>query len=208
MINEIRSELHLERGILHTVKVLITNPGKHIREYLTSNRKRLVKPVIFIIITSLLYTLVNNFFHIEESHVKHRDLGSPTATAIFRWVQENYGYANIIMGVFIAWWVKLFFRKPAYNFYEILVLLCFSIGMGMLIFTALVLVQGLVHVNVMTVAGFAGIAYPVWAIGQVYEKQKLMSYVKALLAYLLGMSTFWMFAFLAGTVIDFLIKPV
>jgi len=34
------------------------------------------------------------------------------------------------MGIVIAMWSGLFFRKYGYNFYEILILLCFVMGMG------------------------------------------------------------------------------
>jgi len=64
LIHEIEHVLHFERGILYTLKVLLIKPGIHIRKFLSDDRSRLVKPVIFIIITSLVYTLISHFFHI------------------------------------------------------------------------------------------------------------------------------------------------
>ncbi|HTN16917.1 MAG TPA: DUF3667 domain-containing protein, partial [Chitinophagaceae bacterium] len=68
IIHEIEHVLHFERGILYTIRELITRPGQNIRNYLTANRSRLVKPIIFIIVTSLIYSLINHFFHIEEAY--------------------------------------------------------------------------------------------------------------------------------------------
>jgi hypothetical protein len=62
IIHEIEHVLHLERGILYTIRELITNPGQNIRNYLAENRSRLVKPIIFIIITSLNLFTHNQFF--------------------------------------------------------------------------------------------------------------------------------------------------
>jgi len=209
IIHEIEHVLHFERGILYTIRELSTNPGPNIRKYLSENRSRLVKPIIFIIITSLIYTILNHLFHIEDGYVKYQEAKSETSSAvgnIVKWVQEHYGYANIMMGIFIALWLKLFFKKSNYNFFEILIMLCFVMGMGMLIFSIFVIIQGITHFNIMTFAGVIGIAYCVWAIGQFYDKKKVTSYIKALFAYILGMITFWIFPVLIGTIIDLLSK--
>lgn len=209
IIHEIEHVLHFERGILYTIRELSTNPGQNIRNYLLENRSRLVKPIIFIIITSLIYTILNHLFHIEDAYVKFReakDETSSTVGSIVKWVQGHYGYANIMMGVFIALWLKVFFKKSNYNFFEILIMLCFVMGMGMLIFSIFVIIQGITHFNLMTIAGVIGVVYCVWAIGQFYDKKKPVSYIKGLFAYILGMITFWIFPILIGTIIDLINK--
>lgn len=209
IIHEIEHVLHFERGILYTIRELSTNPGQNIRNYLLENRSRLVKPIIFIIITSLIYTILNHLFHIEDGYVKFHEAKDETSSAvgsIVKWVQGHYGYANIMMGVFIALWLKVFFKKSNYNFFEILIMLCFVMGMGMLIFSIFVIVQGITHFNLMTIAGVIGVAYCVWAIGQFYDKKKPVIYIKGLFAYILGMITFWIFPVLIGTIIDLINK--
>lgn len=206
IVHEIEHILHFERGILYTIRELAIHPGKNIRKYLSENRSRLVKPIIFIIITSLIYTLFTHFFHIDDSYVKYHEVKKSSVTPIIAWLQGHYGYANILMGVFIAWWLKLFFRKSYFNFYETLILLCFVMGMGMLIFSLFVIFQGITHINVMTLAGVIAIIYSTWAIGQFFEQKKFSSYFKALAAYILGMITFWLIPLLIGTTVDLFIK--
>lgn len=209
IIHEIEHVLHFERGILYTIRELTINPGQNIRKYLSENRTRLVKPIIFIIITSLIYTILNHLFHIEDSYVKYEDSNGKglSSVGIFvKWVEEHYGYANIMMGVFIALWLKLFFKKNDFNFYEILIMLCFVMGMGMLIFSIFVIIKGISHLDIMTIAGVIGLAYSVWAIGQFYDKKKPSSYIKGLFAYILGMITFWVIPVLIGTIIDLINK--
>jgi hypothetical protein len=204
--HEIEQLLQIERGIFYTIKALVTNPGQTVNTFLTENRNRLVKPIVFIIITSLLYTLLNHYFQVEEGYVQSYNLNDSTAGLIMKWVQDNYGYSNIIMGLFIALCIKLLFRKYNYNFFEILILLCFVMGIGMLIFSVFVVLQGLTNIYLMTFAGIAGVTYAIWAIGQFYDKSKVMSYVKALIAYMTGMIVFWLLAFLLGNLIDLIIK--
>ena len=206
ILHEIEHVLHFEKGILYTIRELLVRPGANTRHFITENRSRLVKPIIFIIVTSLVYTLINHFFHIEDGYVKFQEAKRSTTGLIFIWVQQHYGYANIIMAVFTALWVKLFFKKYGYNFFEILILLCFVMGMGMLIYAFFALIQGISHINLMTVAGIIGFAYSTWAIGQFFDKKKPASYFKAFAAYILGMLTFMLAAMLLGMAIDLIIK--
>jgi hypothetical protein len=206
IIHEIEHVLHFERGILYTIRELIANPGQNVRNYLSENRSRLVKPIIFIIVTSLVYSTCSNFFHLEEGYIKYFGSNKSTTSAIFEWIQGHYGYANIIMGIFIALWTKLFFRKYKLNIFEILILLCFVIGMGMLIYSVFAVIQGLTHFRVMQIAGVVGFVYTTWAIGQFYEKGKAINYIKAFFAYILGMITFSLTAILIGVIVDMVIK--
>lgn len=202
IIHEIEHVLHFERGILFTIRELITNPGQNIKNYLTENRSRLVKPVIFIIITSLIYSSCNHFFHIEENYTSYLDAKKSTTAKIYIWIQGHYGYANILMGAFIALTTKMFFRKHNYNFFEILILLCYVMGIEMLIFSVLGIVQGVTHTKLMKITATLGFAYATWAIGQFFGKNKVINYVKAFIAYIFGMAAFYLTATLIGKLID------
>lgn len=206
ILHEIQHILHFEKGILYTIRELLVSPGQNIREFITANRSRLVKPILFIIVTSLIYSLINHFFRIEEGYVNYKDTKAEATSFIFSWIQNHYGYANIIMGVFIAFWLKLFFRRYDYNFFEILILLCFVMGMGMLIFSVFALFEGLTKQNLMKISGIIGLTYCTWAIGQFFDPKKAINYLKALGAYLLGMLLFFALAILLGGAIDAFIK--
>ena len=202
ILSEIGSVLNFDKGILFTIRELLLRPGKSVKKFVSDDRNRLVKPVIFIIITSLIYSLINHFFHIEDSYVKFEETKQSTTGHIFKWVQDHYGYANIIMGIFIAFWTKLFFRKYKYNFFEILILLCFVMGIGMLIYSIFALFYGITNIDLMQIAGIIGFLYSAWAIGQFFDKSKFSNYVKAFFSYLLGFITFSLTAILIGNLID------
>jgi hypothetical protein len=206
IIHEIEHVLHFEKGILYTIRELLIRPGENVRHFISENRSRLVKPIIFIIVTSLIYTLITHFFHIEDGYIKYDEIKKSSIGDIFSWIQSHYGYSNIIMGVFISFWTKLFFKKYGYNFYEILILLCFVIGMGMLIYSFFAIFQGITHLEIMQIGSALGMIYSTWAIGQFFDKKKTMSYAKALASYILGMITFGLFVVIIGTLIDLFIK--
>jgi len=202
--HEIVHVLHFEKGIFYTVRELLVNPGQNIRSFISTDRSRLVKPVIFIIITSLIYTITSHFFHNQDSFIKIEAPNSAATVAINRWIHQNYGYSNILEGLFIALWLKIFFRKSDYNFYEIVILLCFAMGIGMLIFSLAVVLMGLIHVDLLQTSGIVFFVYITWAIGQFFDSKKIMSYVKAFAAYALGMGTFLGIAMLLGNLIDWI----
>lgn len=43
---------------------MLARPATSIREYLTADRTKLTKPVTFVVLTSIIYTIVANFFKI------------------------------------------------------------------------------------------------------------------------------------------------
>lgn len=205
ILHEITHILHFEKGILYTVRQLLIHPGTTIRKFITEDRSRIVKPIVFIIITSLLFSLIAHLFHID-SFISYKDTQSASTTdKIFKWGDANAGYANIVIGIFIAMWTKLFFRKHNYNLYEMLILLCFVTGMSMIIFSVFAIFQRLTHLQVMQIAGITGIIYCTWAIGDFFDKKKTASFIKSFFAYVLGVVSFSITVIIIGTFIDKLI---
>jgi hypothetical protein len=192
VLHEITHVLHLEKGIFYTIKELFVRPGASVRNFISDDRSRLVKPVIFIIVTSVIYTICSHWVHQEEGNytpVEKNMLSD--LKVVFDWIQHHYGYANIIQGVFITLWLKLFFRNYAYNFFEILILLCFVMGIGMLLLAFFCIIEAISGLHLARIAELTSIIYCSWAIGQFFDKSKFGSYLKALGAYLMGMISYF-----------------
>ena len=197
MKEELGQVLQFEKGIFFTIKELLIRPGKSIRDFIAKDRNRLVKPILFIIITSLVYTLIEHYFNIDSTYIGYEGLENNATNKIFGWIQENYGYTNIIMGFFIAFWTKIFFRKYNYNIYEILVLMCFVLGIVMLLWTILATIEGLTDVALMQYASLVGAFYTSLAIGNFFGK-RVKNFLKAFTAYILGTLTFALTVVLVG----------
>lgn len=208
--HEIQHLLHFEKGVFYTAKELLIRPGNSIRDFINENRSKHMKPVAFLILTSLLYTLITHIFHADKIYNEEKSLfGKSSIGDIHHWVQTHYGYANIIMGIYIALCVKLFFRKFKYNLFEITILLCFVMGQGMLLLTVEALFVGLLSKQIfITILTVISIAYPTWAIGQFFDKKKILSYIKAFFAYILGYLLFYIATILVGLAADLILKSL
>ncbi|RAJ77376.1 uncharacterized protein DUF3667 [Chitinophaga dinghuensis] len=205
VVHEIQHVLHFEKGILYTVKELFIRPGRNIRIFLNENRSRLVKPIIFIIITSLLFSTISHIFHQERDYTAAPLAGS-TYMAFLAWLEGHIGYGNLIIGAFVAFWLKLLFKKSGYNYFEYIIMLCFVLGTSMLIYSLFALITGLTGVKMALIEGLVPFIYCIWAIGQFFDGKKVASYIKALVAYCLGMFFCLFTALLFGILIDILKK--
>lgn len=188
--HEIEHVLHLEKGIFFTIRELFIRPGIAVKTFISENRNRLVKPIIFLIVCSLIYSLVSHSFHAEK--IESPEMKSmPALILVLDWIDHHYGYANLIMGIFITMWLRLFFRKTGYNFFEILILLCYVMGIGMLLYAVQVLIEKLGHLHLGQLANIPVFIYTIWAMGQFFAPKKISSYLKSLAAYALGMLVFY-----------------
>ena len=206
--HEVQHLLHFEKGLFYTIKQLLLRPGLTVREFIDENRSKHMKPFPFLILTSVLYTVIAHFFHADEIYNEREKLlfESSAVGDIQHWVQTHYGYANIFMGIFIAMCVRLFFRKYKYNFFEITVLICFVMGQGMLFLTFEALFVGLITKQAFIfILTAVSLIYPTWAIGQFFDKRKISSYIKAMFAYLLGYLLFYIAIIIVGLGVDVLI---
>lgn len=206
ILHELGSVFNFEKGIFYSIRELLFRPGKTIRDFILGDRNRLVKPIIFLILCSLIYTATNQIFHWEDGYVSYKGAKDSATTAIFAWIQHNYGYANIIMGAFVAFWTKKLFRKYDYNYFEILILICFVMGMGMLLFSVAGIMIGIFGTGIVQIASILGVIYSSWAIGSFFDKDRMPNYLKALASYILGFVTFSFSAIGLGAIIDLILK--
>ncbi len=154
----------------------------------------------------MVYTLISHFFHTEDEYLKYDGLGNSSIATMLKWIQNNYGYASILTGIFIAIWLKIFFKKYGYNFYELLIMLCFVQGISMLIFALFAILEGITHLKLLSIDGILGFFYITWATGNFFEQGKIGNYIKSLISILLGTITFYIIIIIIGLTIDTLTK--
>ena len=210
ILREISDVFFAKSGLLYTIKKMFISPGKSVRHYLREDRKPFVRPIVFVIITSLIFALVDFFLPIFENlRANHIVFITPffvttymgEDSAVLRWIADMSAYTTILLGLWTAFFTKLFFRKSGYNFFEIFVLLCYVCGISMLFYSVASIINNLTTFRIMGydvvfVMRFFLTIYIVWAVGQFfYEKQygivkKTMLYIKAYLSYCLGVVLF------------------
>ena len=186
IIQEVGDFLFANRGMVYTIRNVLVRPGESVRRFITEDRYRFVKPVTFLFISALFFALLNNLFNIYD--YSFDELGG--AAFLMNWLIEHPAYTNITAGLFVSFWIKIFFKKAGYNFFEILILLCFVFGISTLIDSVAIIIQGIMNLKFEYISIFIGTIYITWAVGQFFDKKKAASYAKAFLSYFLGMLTF------------------
>lgn len=204
MLSEIASIFNVNKGFLFTIKELLLRPGPNIQKFIREDRNRLVKPILYIIVCSLTYTLLQQFLNFEDGYVNYSFDKNSSSTPMFTWISNNYGYTNILMSLLIALWIKVFFRKHPPNYFEILVVLCFVMGTGMLIFSFWGIVDSLTELKIIDKGFFVGVLYISWAIGQFFEGNTIGNSFKGFISYMLGLMSFAMSIQAVGSLIDWL----
>ncbi len=208
IISEIGDFLFANKGMIYTIKTVLINPGESIRRFITEDRYRFVKPITFLFITSLVYTFVCHLFHIDANdfYMQQPEIEYPTINLLINWMIEYQGYTNVISGLFMAFWLKLFFRKSGYNLFEIFILFCFISGISSLFFTVVTILPGLTQLHLMNISALIVTIYYAWAIGQFFDEKKAASYIKAFLSCILGILIVAFLITFVGTLIDIIIK--
>jgi hypothetical protein len=148
-----------------------------------------------------MYTLFQQVFKFEDGYINYSFVENKTSKSIFEWISKNYGYANIIISIFIAFWIKILFRKQAYNFFEILILLCYIIGIGMLIFSFFGFTDSVLKFKIIDKGFLIGVGYISWGIGQCFSGNKWFNTLKGFLSYILGLTSLTMIVLALGWLI-------
>ena len=207
IVHDVSHVLHLETGIFSTFWQLLKAPGATIREFISEDRTKIVKPVLFLILTSLLYTLLQQISQVEDGYIQvNTDKGKAVPYYLghmFDWVKSHYGYANLLMSGFIAMWLLTFFRKAPYNFFELLVLLCYVMGVGMSFFFVFTLLEWITGISSLNQGTAVSILYSTYAIGQFYNRRGFKTYFKAFWAYFLGFLMFSILVAGIGLALDY-----
>src|SRR5699024_6497390 len=65
IFREIQGILNFDKGFIFTFVQLLWRPGKIIREYLTTDRDKYVKPIIYAIFSAFALTVFLHYFHLD-----------------------------------------------------------------------------------------------------------------------------------------------
>ncbi len=199
--NEIRSVLNFDKGVFYTIREILLRPGLTVKHFLYRDRSQLVRPLVFIILCSLLYSLSQKTFVFEDGYVGLSFVEQPSVEAVFEWISTHYGYSNILISICMGIWIRLFFSNDGFNFYEILILLCYIVGVGMLFFALFGIIDSFVDFKIVDKGFFLGMVYIIWSIANFFGQSRISNYLKAIFAYFLGYITFSIVAICLGFLI-------
>lgn len=121
--------LHINKGLLYTVKELLVRPGATIRNYLAGKRIEYVKPFLFLIIWGAVYSFVFHFFHFfPVKEMNNPDNEVLQYIPLYDWYSSHYALFMLLTLPFFALFTYLLFRKSRCNYIEHLVLFSYING--------------------------------------------------------------------------------
>lgn len=212
ILSEIVSVFNFDKGFFYTLKELAIRPDKCIQNFILNDRSKLVKPITFVIFCSLIYT-ISQQYSLNKDLLENFGSGYSDAlglkksylVSVFQWLKNNYGYTNIIISIFTAIWIKIFFKRFQYNTFEIFILLFYVLGMGTLIYSLFEIFDILTGTKLSYFGLMIVFVYTSWAIGQFFNRRKRLNYFKGSIVYLLGMISFYFIVLVLGTLADIIV---
>lgn len=129
------SILHVDKGILYTVRALVTEPGSFLKGYLAGRRINHFKPFSFVIIWAAVYAFFIHFLEIypEANIFEYRDSDAEEMNKIaLNWLYSHYSLVMFLALPASALSTYLFFLKSNYNYMEHMVINAYISGMRIL----------------------------------------------------------------------------
>ena len=200
LLQEIKSVfLYFEKGFFYTVWELAIRPGSLVKQFLNGDRRKLFKQITFVVISSILYSLLSNYLDYQIVSSKKND----NVSVIFVWITENYAYSNLLEILFLALTLNWFFKKQGYNYYENIIALCYFTGFSMLIGIVFIIFDSFVRTPLVDVIfPLIAITYTITALARFYTEHTFITYLKLLVAYLSGFLLFVLSAILLAKVLE------
>lgn len=192
LIQQLSAVLSFEKGFLFTLKQMLLFPGHSTRQFINGDRQRYMKPVVFLILCSFIYTLFNQWLAFEGEMAHDLEIKEGSQLEFLRWIQGHYGYLNILTSIISAFWIKLFFSKFSYNLFEIIVLVCFYSGISMLIMAFFGVLQTLTGWRTYWESWLVTFVFSIYAISQFYNSRKISAYLRSAIACIIGYFSFMM----------------
>lgn len=176
--------LHLDKGILYTVKELFTRPGHSIREYIEGKRVKHFKPISLVLVLAGILGLLYHFFHINllEGNVvltAHDEEGSKFIDAFnntINWITEHYALVTVLLLPVLALCTFWVFKKAHFNFVEHLVLNAYLTGQKLVfhivIFPLIYFYSGTSTLQAITgIENMIDICLTIWVFTQFFNHQ-------------------------------------
>ena len=200
MVHEIEHLFHFEKGFHFTAWHLLINPGKTIRTYLFENRNKYVKPIVYLFFAALIFTMFTSLFHIQYTYLNVGYIeplkDKVNLKTIDNWLIGHIAYTNIIVGFCVAPWLLLMYTKRKHNVFEMIVLISYVLATGLLVILPLIML--IIITPIFSNLTIFFIIYQIWAIGQFFGERKIVNYLKAILAFFLGILTHVAIFFVIG----------
>jgi hypothetical protein len=129
MLHDIpHSVWHVDKGILYSLRTIVTRPGTTIRAYLAGQRIDHFRPLSLLLVVTGTFAFISSVLHIEM--LPPRDPSMPEAVYQVQksgaeFMGKYMSWVYVVLLPVIAGFARLFLRRGGYNYAECLVIAAF-----------------------------------------------------------------------------------
>jgi len=216
----------IEKGFIHTFKLLFLKPGVIINEYISGKTKKYFNPLKYVILIAGLFAFLiatTNVFDISYQSAKdvvHNNNELPKQaeeinqnndkTALFenKMVEYLKKYINLIPLLLIPFTsliTKWFYRSKNLFYGEFLIINCFIFAqtfvITILFLIPLVLIIPFLASYYPLLSLFASITYLIYALHKTFTGSPIINVIKGFFIYVLGIVFFWLFIIIISVIL-------
>lgn len=206
----LESVLHIRKGFPYTLKQLVLNPGKSIREFVDGGRVNWYKPLAFVMLCGLVAGIVMQTINPEIAQVSLDETADPVVQEfsqnINNWMFQHFSLITLIYVPIYALFSWLFFIRSGMNYAENLILNGYTQGLttGVSIFPWLA--TTLTDSDVIKASLIGGyfvltVAYTIISYVRFFgSRNRWLASIRALLAYACSMFIFMILAMISALI--------
>jgi len=184
----------IDKGFLYTIKSLLLQPGTSIRNFIYFDRKKMMKPLIFLTLCSAIFLLSAHWTGISYSMFELKSFtisGKKFETGkLSNWLNENVAYLNIIVAIYSSLWARLFFKNSGFNIYEIATAMFYIFGQTILILTFFILIyiplNSYINSSLLIIPILIYTTFAIQKFFTIEKKLKFLNILKSVIVYFFG----------------------
>lgn len=181
--------------LIKTQKLLITNPGKLLREYLSGKRKTYYKPVSFFIIATVIYIILRSLIQYDPMVGAVANSPKNFESSLFmkagKYMVTNINNIMFLYVFTMALFLKTFFSRRN-SFAEYVAIAFYLVGIYSIIGTIAMFYLKYVDPRYKMIPMLIFAFYMIYALTSYFKSKSFLTILKLLFTYLLS------FAFYAG----------
>mgnify|MGYP002385056987 CR=1 FL=1 len=168
------SLLHVDKGLLHTIKELFTRPGHMVREFIAGKRVQHFKPISLVLLLAGAYGFLYHTFHIDlvTDIAPSRSSKVLSDAALNEWMAAHYSLIILALLPVASLASFLAFHKVGYNGVEHFVINAFITAQHVtvrLVFFPLLLLIPTHRFLGSTIPDLIGVILTFWTLNQLFD---------------------------------------
>lgn len=202
--NQVLQYFNFEKGILKTIRLLVLNPGEHIHAYLDYDRKRLMNPFKFYVITGTIYVFLFKYLLPQEAF-EDAQINSDLEQHFLDAIVDYYHFFILVAIIFIAVFSYLLFRKSSGK--NMLENIIFNLYVAGILFTISIItspLELLISPYSSIFISLISLYYFLYAYVRFFKGSRIITIFRSALSIFLGIFSLILIIVLSGFIVGFI----